>query len=117
MSSIQFGRTISLLALLIIAAVTATDYYIEPSPVAPRLCTLARPCSYGLLPTLTSADTVHFLPATTGTSNTYSLGTRTINSASVVVDSPLIVFSNTPLPFLSMVQHSSMVVQLAVKLW
>ena len=87
------------LKLILLFAVTAfaADYYIEPAPTAPRLCTLARPCTYGLLPALTSADTVHFLPATTGTSNTYSLGTKTLVAASMSIDSPLIVFSNTNL--------------------
>jgi len=85
------------LILLLVATAFAADYYIEPAPTAPRLCTLARPCTYGLLPALTSADTVHFLPATTGTSNTYSLGTKTLLAASVAIDSPSIVFSNTNL--------------------
>ena len=91
-------RTIKcLFAFLFVALVSAADYYIEASPTAPRLCTLTRPCSIGLLPSLSSADTVHFLPATTGTSNTYSFGSRIINSASVVIDSPLIVFSGSTL--------------------
>jgi len=83
--------------LLFIALASAIDYYVEPSPTAPRLCTLTRPCTVGLLPSLTSADTVHFLPATTGTSNTYAFGNRVITSASVIIDSPLIVFSGSTL--------------------
>jgi len=90
------GQSLKLI-LLFVATCLAVDYYIEPAPTSPRLCTLARPCTFGLLPALTSADTVHFLPATTGTSNTYSLGTRTVVQASVSIDSPLIVFSNTNL--------------------
>jgi len=83
--------------LLFVVAAFAADYYIEPAPTAPRLCTLSRPCTFGLLPALTTADTVHFLPATTGTSSTYALGTKTVFQASVSIDSPLIVFSNTNL--------------------
>lgn len=85
------------LAFLLLCSVFAADYYIEPSPTSPRLCTITRPCTIGLLPSLTTADTVYFLPATTGTSNTYSFGTRTIVDASVVIDSPLISFSGSVL--------------------
>jgi hypothetical protein len=83
--------------LLLLTLASAVDYYIEPAPTAPRLCTLTRPCTISLLPSLTSADTVHFLPATTGISNTYAFGTKVINAASVIIDSPLISFSGSTL--------------------
>jgi hypothetical protein len=68
-------RVATTLACLI-QIVNCAVYYVEPAPVAPLLCTLARPCRIADLPTtFTTADTVVFLPATTGVVSTFTLTT------------------------------------------
>jgi hypothetical protein len=63
---------------------TATLYYVESAPVAPFSCTITHPCRVSDLPsTYTTADTVFFVPATTGVSSTFNLVSKVFRNPSV----------------------------------
>jgi hypothetical protein len=79
--------------LLAVCPVLGAVYYIEPAPVSPFSCTASHPCRLQDLPSsFTTADSVVFLPATTGTSSTYASNSKTLNKPSVTL-SPGITFS------------------------
>jgi hypothetical protein len=60
--------------LAVACQVQSTLYYVESAPVAPFSCTITHPCRISDLPSsYTTADTVFFVPATTGTSSTFNL--------------------------------------------
>jgi hypothetical protein len=74
---------------------TATLYYVESAPVAPFSCTITHPCRVSDLPsTYTTADTVYFVPATTGVSSTFTNVGKTFRSPSLQL-LPGIIFSNS----------------------
>jgi hypothetical protein len=61
-------------------------YYVESAPVAPFSCTITQPCRVSDLPgTFTTAATIVFLPATTGTKSTFTLGTTNFLHPSLVI--------------------------------
>lgn len=76
-----------LLALFVAVSYSRT-YVVERSPVAPFDCTELRPCRITDLPnTFTTADLVIFVPATTGTSSTFSATSRTFSRTSLEIRS------------------------------
>jgi len=77
--------------LLLAAAARATIYYVEADPVAPFFCTAERPCRINDLPSsFTTADQIIFVPATTGTSSTFSFGAKSYTNPSVVISANVI---------------------------
>lgn len=76
--------------LAIVQSVLAATYYVESAPVAPFSCTVTRPCRLQDLPsTYTTADSVIFVPATTGTSSTFASGSKSFNKPSVTLSAGL----------------------------
>lgn len=85
----------SIFLALFIACAFANTYYISPNPVAPYLCTEAKPCRVTDLPlSFTTDDQLTFLPGTA----TYSIGTRTYINPSATI-TPGCKFSATMLNF------------------
>jgi len=79
--------------LLLAAAARATIYYVESDPVAPFLCTAVRPCRTNDLPSsFSTADEIIFVPATTGTSSTFSFGAKSYTNPSITI-SENVIFS------------------------
>jgi hypothetical protein len=75
----------------------ATTYYVESSPVAPFLCTITQPCRLSDLPgAFTVTDEIIFVPATTGTSSTFSFPSKLYTNPSIVL-SPGVILSNSAL--------------------
>jgi hypothetical protein len=73
---------------LFVGCVISRTYVIERSPVAPFDCTELRPCRITDLPTsFSTSDSIIFVPATTGTSSTFSAISRTFSKASLTVRS------------------------------
>jgi hypothetical protein len=71
---------------LFVGCVISRTYVIERSPVAPFECTELRPCRITDLPSsFTTADSVIFVPATTGTSSTFSAVSRTLSKPSITI--------------------------------
>jgi len=82
--------------LAVIYHVTAAVYYVEPAPVAPFSCTQAHPCRLSDLPgAFTVADTIVFLPATTGSSSTYSIGSKLYTNPSLILSAGTIFSAST----------------------
>lgn len=82
---------------LFVGWVISRTYVVERSPVAPFECTELRPCRITDLPSsFTTADSVIFVPATTGTSSIFSAVSRTISRASLTVR-PGVTFSGSTL--------------------
>jgi len=78
------SRVACLLAIL--QSALAATYYVESAPVAPFSCTATRPCRLQDLPSaFTTADSVIFVPATTGTSSTFASGSKGFNKPSVTL--------------------------------
>jgi hypothetical protein len=76
---------------------TAVTYYVEPAPVAPFSCTQTQPCRLSDLPgAFTVADAIVFLPATTGTSSTFSFPSKLYTNPSITL-SPGVILSNSAL--------------------
>jgi hypothetical protein len=90
------------MALLFLFLVGATlhvalgqTYYVESAPVAPFSCTITQPCRVSDLPSsFTTAATIVFLPATTGTKSMYVLGNKNFLHPSLVF-SPGTIFNNS----------------------
>lgn len=80
------SRSFLKLLLACISGVFAVTYYVEPAPLSPYSCTVTQPCRIQDLPSsFTTADSVVFLPKTTGQSSTYASGTKTFANPSVVL--------------------------------
>lgn len=86
--------------LLLIGGAKAAVYYVESAPPSPVACASSsptQPCLFSGLPgTYTTSDKIVFLPATTGSSSTYSLGVNQLLNPSVDILAG-VIFSSTRL--------------------